>query len=391
MVILFVTPYLGKRGEVAKGGGLETYLLRVTGALKKMGHTPIILAFGAHDMHYMSDGIDIYFTRAPQGNLFTNGKIALMYDRVTTSIAMNCKVREIVKQRDVDLIQFPSPYALSLCYFGKIPAVMRLSSYSKVYNNYEEFDKAQISIWGLCERLAAVRCKAVFAPSNVIAGIFSQDIHRKVFVIESPFWNDCKRCDNRLYQEKLADKKYFLFFGRLVADKGILVIAEILRCFLKSHPEYYFVCCGSDTVINGERAVHILKMAARECADRFVFMPMLPHEVLYPIVQGADFIISPSLIENFANTCVEAMYFKRVVIGTNGASYEQLIEDGISGLLCMPGDAESLLDKMNEAAGMDEMQKKRIGEMARRRIDRLAPEYTVRKLIRFYQRVITER
>lgn len=388
MVILFVTPYLGKKGEVAKGGGLETYLLRVTGALKQMGHTPIILAFGARDMHYMNDEIEIYFTRAPQGNSFANGKIALMCDRVTTSATMNRKVREIVKQKNVDIIQFPSPYALSLCYFGKTPAVMRLSSYSKVYSNYKEFDKLQMNVWGLCERLAAARCKAVFAPSNVIARIFAKDIHRKVFVIESPFWNDCKKCDDRVYQEKLADKKYFLFFGRLGAEKGALIIAEILQCFLKSHSEYYFVCCGSDTVINGEHAAHTLKTAAGAFGDRFIYVSALPHEMLYPIVQHADFVICPSLIENFSNTCIEAMYFKRVVIGTEGTSYEQLIEDGVSGLLCMPGDAESLLEKMNEAAAMDKMQQEKIGEMARRRIDRLAPECTVSKLIRFYQRVI---
>ncbi len=82
------------------------------------------------------------------------------------------------------------------------------------------------------------------------------------------------------------------------------------------------------------------------------------------------------------------MHFGRVVIGTDGASYEQLIDDGISGLLCKPNDADSLLEKMNEAASMSEAQKKKIGEMAKKRIDRLAPDVVVRKLLRFYQYVI---
>lgn len=85
---------------------------------------------------------------------------------------------------------------------------------------------------------------------------------------------------------------------------------------------------------------------------------------------------------------MEAMYFERVVIGTDGASYEQLIDDGKSGLLCIPGDSESLLRKMNQAAAMSEAQKVEIGQRAKKRIDRLAPEVMVKKLMRLYQYVI---
>lgn len=82
------------------------------------------------------------------------------------------------------------------------------------------------------------------------------------------------------------------------------------------------------------------------------------------------------------------MHFGQVVIGTDGASYEQLIDDGISGLLCKPNDGDSLLKKMNEAAAMSETKKRKMGELAKKRIDRLAPEVVVRKLLRYYQYVI---
>lgn len=117
-------------------------------------------------------------------------------------------------------------------------------------------------------------------------------------------------------------------------------------------------------------------------------MNALPHNLLYPIIQKAEFVIFPSLSENFSNACMEAMHFERVVIGTDGASYEQLIEDGKSGLLCIPGDAKSLLDKMNEAAAMSDAQKAEMGKKAKERIDRLAPEITIHKLVRYYQYII---
>lgn len=388
MVILFVTPYLGVRGEIDKGGGLESYLLRVAGALKKMGHTTIIMSLGSREIHYIKDGVEHIFIGSPHKILPIHGRIGLLYDRIVTSIHMNKKITQLLKQRHIDIIQFPSPYALALCYFAKTPAVMRLSSYSKMYGAFDAYDKREMDLYGLCERLAAKRCNAVFGPSVLVADIFSADIHRPVSVIESPFWNNCGEYDYSIYNEKLMNKKYFLYFGRLTEEKGTLVIAKCLRKFLETNPSFYFVCCGQSVNINGKDAAGILKKAAGRYKNRFIYMQSLPHEKLYPIIQHASCVVCTSIIENLSNSCIEAMYFERLVIGTYGASYDQLIDDGKNGLLCKAGNSISLLQKMNVAAVMDEKQRMEIGKRAKKRIERLAPEYVVEKLIRYYQYVI---
>ena len=203
MTILFVTPYFSRRGEKLKGGGLEVYLRRVTESLYRLGHSPIILSLGTKEMHYIEDGTEVFFVRCVYKQ-FGKGSLNLMYEMVYKSCIIN---------NTIDILQVPSPYSPSLCYYGKIPSVMRLSSYSKIYNNNEEFGKEKITIWGMCERLAARRCNAVFAPSNVVADIFSHDIHRPVSVIESPFLNEYHVLDNSFYQQNLYDKKYFLFLA----------------------------------------------------------------------------------------------------------------------------------------------------------------------------------
>lgn len=388
MVVLFVTPYLRKKGENPKGGGLEAYLFRVAGSLKKLGHIPIIVSLGNKDMHYMEDGIEIFFTTY-SGISVRARNFQLICNRIRRDLAINRKIKELIRERKIDVIQFASPFGLASCYYGKTPAVMRLSSYAKTYyEGYEDIGKIELYIGALFERLAARRCNAVFAPSHVIAEAFSKDIHRAVSVIETPFWNDSEVCDGSIYYERLCGKKYFLFIGRLDYEKGILVIAEILEQFLAKNPDYYFVCCGAAGTIGGKNSVRIVQRAAGKYKNRFIYMQPLPHAALYPIIQHSDFVICPSIMENFSNACIEAMYFKRVVIGTDGVSYEQLIDDGKSGLLCMPGDAESLLYKMNEAVKMNEQQKEDMGQNARKRIDRLAPEFTVMKLLRYYQYVI---
>ena len=341
MVILFVTPYLREKGEAPKGGGFEAYLFRVTGALREFGHTPIILSLGRRDTHYFEDGIEVFFIRYSHAHIGKNKNINLLYDRFCQSRAINRKVKELLQERNIDIIQFPSLFGLSFCYYGNVPAVLRLSSYAKLYYKGYSFSKTELYIWSLCERLGAWRCNAVFGPSRNIADAFAKDIHRAVSVIESPFWNDCKNYDDCIYRERLSEKKYLLFIGRLHIEKGVLTIAEVIQCFLKANPEYQFVLCGEDGMIDGRSSVQILMEAAGECRERITYIQTLPHEMLYPIIEHADFVIFPSLADNFSNACIEAMYFQRVVIGTDGTSYEQLIDDEKSGLLCMPGDAES--------------------------------------------------
>lgn len=93
-------------------------------------------------------------------------------------------------------------------------------------------------------------------------------------------------------------------------------------------------------------------------------------------------------MDNFPNACVEAMYFSRRVIGTDGASFEQLITDGKNGLLCKPGDSKSLLNKIDYAMSMSEDEKLRMEEMAKKRIELLKPEVAVKRLLSFYNKVI---
>lgn len=385
MVILFVTPMYEERGEAPKGG-VSMYIRRVAGALKEFGHTPIILSSGTRDMHYVENGIDVYFKHCPSTR-FRNKQTRMIGNALYSSLVINKKIYELVREKKIDIIQFSSIRSWPVFYRGNVPAVMRLSSYDKLY--YRDFPNKRVAYMrAFLERLASRRCTAVFAPSSVHAKAFEADIHRKVAVIESPFWNECGECDESVYQSKLRDKKYFLFFGRLTVTKGILVIAEVLERFLHAHSEYYFVCCGIAQNGCKENLESALRRGAGRYQERFIYMKALPHNLLYPIIKGADFVICPSLSENFSNTCMEAMYFERVVIGTDGASYEQLIEDGKNGLLCNPGDAEGLLCKMEEAADMSVSQKERMGRMAKRRIDQLKPEIMVRKLLRYYQYVI---
>ena len=378
-------------GYVERGipkDGFPMYLYRVSHALKALGHTPVIVYCSDRDSSRVEDGIrmigikyQMIRSKIPWLNAF--------WASVCRSYRLNKKLKELIRTEHADIIQFTSLNAVSLLYTGKVPAVMRLSSYTKKQNPIvDALDRHTIVVASMLELAAGRICSAVFAPSNVTAKAFEKDFGRRVYVFETPYVNQVVTYDDSFYEKNLKGKKYVLFFGRLYYVKGITVIAEIIEKFLEKYQDYYFAFVGEALPIQGRSSVDIIMDGAGKYRDRVIISKALEHNRLYPVIENADFIVMPSIIDNFPNACIEAMALSRLVIGTDGASFEQLITDRKSGLLCKIGDAGDLLEKMETAADMDNQEKQKIGEQAKLRIMKLHPDIVVKKLVRFYEAVV---
>jgi glycosyltransferase involved in cell wall biosynthesis len=115
--------------------------------------------------------------------------------------------------------------------------------------------------------------------------------------------------------------------------------------------------------------------------DRLMIMENLPHSQLYPVIAGAHLVVLPSLIDNLPNACLEAMGLGKVVIGTTGTSFEELIVSDVNGFLVPPDNPQALADKMI-AAWTD----KRLAEMsvaAKQQVLEIAPEKTIPSLLSY--------
>lgn len=387
MNVLFVSTDYPKRGQPTTG--FPNYLYRVSLSLIQLGHKPMILAVGDWDDHRTENGIDIRIVRIRTYHSYKSPALSYISKALKVGYELNQAIKNVLRQKDIDIIQFTSLYGVALFYHENVPAVLRLSSYAKTaFSSYQTYSSGVVRIIAFMEQLSSKRCNAIFAPCKNNAVAFGNDCQRSVKVIETPFVNDVEEYDSQYVDNYLKGKKYVLFFGTLYAEKGILVIAEILEKFLERNSDYYFAFIGDTSSINGRNSTQILLDQAGKYADKIIISSALPHKQLYPVIQNSDFVVLPSLMENLSNACIEAMYFKKVVIGTDGASFEQLIAHGRNGLLCRIGDSQDLLDKMQTAVSMSESDKLKMGELAKKRIDKLKPEYVVEKLVRLYTYII---
>ncbi len=387
MKIIFVTPEFLTKNKPSTG--LPNYIYRVSKALMELGHTPIVITAGDINQNVKYDGIRVLRRNISTGFSERHKLIRYFVSVINMNYVLTKELRKLCRTEQVDIIQFANLQGLGLFYCGKIPSITRLSSYAPEYFKYSDtLSKNHIRLLGFFERLSVRGRDAIFAPSNVMANAFMKDTHRKVDIIETPFIDDTPQKDFSFYQQTLAGKKYFLFFGTLYAEKGIFVIAEIIERILTDNPDYYFVFIGSHS-INSRNSLWELYRKAGKCRERVLYFKPLKHAALYPVIEHADYVVLPSLMDNFPNACIEAMYFGRIVIGTDGTSFEQLIADGINGFLAKPGDAESLYQKICEACALTPEQKSAISEKAIRRIDLLRPDVVVKELIRYYEKVIS--
>jgi len=393
MRIAFVTPeYITEKNW---DGGLANHLGRVCPALVEMGHEVVVVAASHQQGKITQDGVEVCRVSVSAAalrwmNRFTLWKLQDANRWILQSWAFNRAIERISRKRPFDIIQYASYTATGLFRFKSVPSVVRVSSYEPLLQKaYEVPATLDSGLRGWLDKVAIRRVDGIFGPSRVIAEVVEKEVAQPVEVIEPPFTLDRREWDEQPYRDQLEGKKYLLFFGTLGVLKGVLAIAEILQALLEANPDLNFVFIGKNTNYQGRPIIDYVWERAGSFRGRVLYLGQMKHCQLHPIISHATAVVLPSKIDNLPNTCLEAMALEGIVVGTRGASFDQLIEDGESGFLCSPGSPEDLLAMINKALGLSESERKDMGVKAAKRIEKLHPEKTIAQLFDYYRYVIS--
>ena len=228
----------------------------------------------------------------------------------------------------------------------------------------------------------------MYAPSFTLKRMLSQEAGLDhVQVIRPPFYIETAAMDESVYHTHLKKRNYLLFFGRFQLHKGFHILARALPRVLQMHPDCHAAFVGLDMATPLAPSMQAYAQTLCEkYTDRLIFIGQTPHARLYPIIRHARLIVLPSLIDNLPNTCLEAMTLGRPVIGTQGASFDELITDGENGFLVPSGDSDALATKINAAWSHPRLDE--IGRAAREEAAEFAPERTATDLVEYYKQVL---
>jgi glycosyltransferase involved in cell wall biosynthesis len=130
---------------------------------------------------------------------------------------------------------------------------------------------------------------------------------------------------------------------------------------------------------------------SEEAFKRVRYLGKIPNERMNEYYSTASVCVFPSYAEAFPVTWLEAMAMGRAVVASDIGWAHEIIEDGVSGILCNPSEhkkfAGHIIDILN-----DNKLKTSLGNSARSRVkENFSEEIIVEKTIDFYKKVAERR
>ncbi|MCR4746119.1 MAG: glycosyltransferase family 4 protein [Lachnospiraceae bacterium] len=305
----------------------------------------------------------------------------------------------IESDKSVDIIQYASYKGLGVDRFDNIPTVVRISSFQPLMRAASAIDFNVNHVYkcktaaDYLELLTVVKADAVYSPSYLMADVFKKESGRNVSVIESPFFPNKNNFSPEI-PKILKKKKYIFTVGTLSLLKGSKTIGDCVYEVLDRNKEVYWVFAGTDVPWVGKDGNYILsseyiRRKAGTYSDRLIFLGKIQHTMVMEIIANSDICVMPSRIDNLANSGIEAMSLGKVVVGTEGSSYEQLIEDDKSGYLIPRDNYKELFYAINKGLDLTIEEKEEIGKRAKERTKKMSPEIIKEILLNFYYRTIS--
>jgi glycosyltransferase involved in cell wall biosynthesis len=190
------------------------------------------------------------------------------------------------------------------------------------------------------ERLAMRRGDVCYAPSRFVAEHFRQAYGIDVQVLRPPAYFEGATLSSPSLH---VPDRYFLHFGQLRGDKGSALLAAALPIAWESTPDLMMVWSGQ---CGNERDLKDWRSLWGQRANQVYITGPLHRSELYAMLKRADAAVLPSQVDNLPNTVIESLMFGIPVLGSRGASIDELVEEGRTGHLVALGDVQGLADAL---------------------------------------------
>src|SRR5580698_5333294 len=133
-------------------------------------------------------------------------------------------------------------------------------------------------------------------------------------------------------------------FGRVRAQKGTDVFVEAMCRLLPRFPDFTAVIVGAVAVEQSGFAAELKKrIEAAGLQSRIVITGELEIEEVQRWYQRLTIYAFTSRNEGFGLTLIEAMSAGAALVAARAGAAELVVEDGVSGVLVPPGDADALV------------------------------------------------
>ena len=252
----------------------------------------------------------------------------------------------------------------------------------------------------------------IIAPSKFMkskldeGGFAGKTVAMQNFLTDSQMAMGARVANTHKFEDtKAGARPYFLFFGRLSKEKGILTL---VKAFLQAAG----LAKGNDTVRNDDRGtrtlpdvwdLHIvgdgpergdieqlIASAGQQAASRIHLLGYKSGEKLHREVGNARFtVLSSEWRENMPYSGLESLAAQTPIIGARIGGIPELVEEGKTGVTFESGDAVDLLNSMRKCSAVSASSYSSMQRFCREYVNArcLQNKYAL-TLIDLYERVI---
>ncbi len=204
---------------------------------------------------------------------------------------------------------------------------------------------SQSSLWGHW-KLSWLKkyIPAFIVPSEVVkkelavAGFPENRIRLIPNGVDLTCFKQVEKVKKKELREKLALPMPMLsiYTGRMEPGKGLETLLSAWELVFHEVPLAYLLLVGDGSL----RKSLIDSLSDKTCRQQVIFTGTVDNVADY--LQAADIFILPSLAEGLSNSLLEAMSSGLAVVASDIGGINELVKNGVNGLLAEPGDPASL-------------------------------------------------
>jgi glycosyltransferase involved in cell wall biosynthesis len=344
--------------EQKTGGGLGSYLHRITTALCSMGHSVEVIVPSQHGSETIDfNGVLVHRVGLLKADNFIFKAINFILFRIFKEawsgpagyfnnawhLSRALKKRE--QRVTFDVIQSSNCGASGLLVRKRkgTPHLVRLSSKRDLWFAADGKRGSGFACMAFIEKQLAGRADIVYAPSRFIARECTQKWRVKTRVLRPPVFIETEPAQAVPFA---LPGRFMVHFGTFARRKGSIVLARALRIVWEQAPDFIMVWCG--TFADSETRQECIRLFGAH-ASQIILAGALEKDVLYAVIKGALAAVLPSLVDNLPNTVIESLLLGTPVIGTYDSSIDELVQHGVTGLLVARNSEHALAAAILEA------------------------------------------
>ncbi|WP_010677512.1 glycosyltransferase family 4 protein [Bacillus timonensis] len=254
------------------------------------------------------------------------------------------QIRAELEKFSPDIIHVATPFNIGFCgsYYAKKLNIPLVGSYHTDFDYYLQFYDLQFlsnPLWSYMKWFHRPFQK-LFVPSLVT----KNQLEDKGFT-NIEIWTHGVDCElfNPYYNKAVVRQKYHIsktftltYVGRLAPEKNVDILVEIAKALPMEWSEQI------QWVIVGDGPSRSKMEDA--APSNMIFTGFLKGTELAEVYAASDIFVFPSSSETFGNVVLEAMASGTPVIGVNGGGVRNIVQEGITGYLCEPGNSKEVMD-----------------------------------------------